>query len=345
MKKMKKRIIVILLLIIVLAGVFVVLYKDKLFPANSNNLEEPVEFVAPEPEPEVQIFKGDARPVAVMIDNHKDAWHHVGLNNAYLVYEFMVEGGVTRLMPVFKGNVPDEVGPIRSARPYYIDYALENDAIFIHFGYTIQAGDDMRALKINEIEGMLYDGSKFWRDKKFSAPHNAMTGNENLNALFTKNNFRTTSTDKGFNFTAKEYDLESTLPANSITLKYSTYQTTSYEYNTETKMYQRSMGGKPHTDARTKEQYAAKNIIVLSAKYENLNDKREVPDKGYQKLFNIGEGTGYFITNGEHINITWKKASREAKTQYFGPDGNEIKLNDGITYVQIVPTTGTITIE
>ena len=106
---------------------------------NSKNLTNVEATAIPEPEKKVQIFSGDDRPIAVMLDNNVDAWPHASINDAYAVYEIIVEGNETRLMALFKGKELDEVGPVRSARHYFLDYALENDAIYTHFGWSPQA--------------------------------------------------------------------------------------------------------------------------------------------------------------------------------------------------------------
>ena len=94
-------------------------------------------------EKEVKIFNGNDRTIAVMIDNHSDAWPQANLNKAYLVYEIVVEGGETRLMALFKGQDLEKIGPVRSSRHYFLDYALENDAIYVHHGWSPQAESDI----------------------------------------------------------------------------------------------------------------------------------------------------------------------------------------------------------
>ena len=116
---------------------------------NANNTEvvenqEPVK----EEKKEAEIFKGDDRPIAVMIDNHRGAWPQAGLNKTYLVYEIIVEGGETRLMALFKGKDVDVVGPVRSSRHYFLDYAMENDAIYAHYGWSPKAKNDIKHLNI-----------------------------------------------------------------------------------------------------------------------------------------------------------------------------------------------------
>ena len=125
-----KILIIILVILIIVAGV-VLAYKitqDKNNDTETISEEETTEPVAVE-EKQVQIFKGNDRPIAVMIDNHSGAWPQAGLNQAYMVYEIIVEGGETRLMALFKDVDLEKIGPVRSARHYFIEYAMENDAI------------------------------------------------------------------------------------------------------------------------------------------------------------------------------------------------------------------------
>ena len=370
-KKGSKILIILLVVIVIAAGVLAAkIYFDKL---NENNLDgesnednEPITMVLKEKK--INIFNGEQRPVAVMIDNvGKDAWPQVGFNDAYFVYEIIVEGGISRMMVLFKGTMPEEIGSIRSARPYYIDYALEHDAIFVHYGHTIKAEDDLKALDVDHIEG-LYDEKPFWRTNSLYAPHNVSSSMERIQTAIESYGFRNTSTDKGFKYVADDYDLEPvyeavvddseledaigdppipvvTNIANSVKVTYSTTHSTSYTYDAESKLYKRFMRGVAHTDRITKEQYTAKNIIIQFVPNSALGDTREVPDKGYQKLSNIGSGNGYFITNGKFVEITWQKTARASKTLYIDLDGNEIVLNDGITYVQITPENQKVVIE
>ena len=153
-KKIGRVLVVLLVLIIIGAGGFLgyKILKDK------ENIEPVAEgediLVAPVDEKKVKIFSGTDRPFAVMIDNHSDAWPQVGLQKAYMIYEIIVEGGETRLMALFKGANVEQIGPVRSARHYFIDYAMENDAIYAHFGQSPQAESDIKKYNINDINGI-----------------------------------------------------------------------------------------------------------------------------------------------------------------------------------------------
>lgn len=294
-------------------------------------------------EKKVQIFQGNERPFAVMIDNHKDAWPQAGLQKAYMVYEIVVEGGETRLMALFKGADVDKIGPVRSARHYFIDYAMENDAIYVHFGQSPQAASDIKKYSINDINGISEDGSTFWRVKDKTAPHNAVTSMANLKKSAESKKFKTTSTEKSvLNYVTDEVDLGDEESAETITIPHSKLQTVKYEYDSENKVYKRYARGVAQKDWDTKDAITTKNIIITYCDNYTLTDTE---NKGRQGLKNIGTFDGYYITNGKAIKIKCIKEARDSKTIYQDLQGNVIKVNDGNTFVNICPTDAKVTIE
>lgn len=286
----------------------------------------------------------DSRPIAVMINNHEQARrNHAGLQDAYLVYEMVAEGGITRMMAVFKDQATAKIGSVRSARHYFLDYALENDAIYVHFGWSPQAENDIKQLGVNNING-LYD-EPFWRDTTLNVnyEHTAFTSMEKLKAFIQTKKYRSTSTKELLlNYSADPIvlkDMTGAINASSVSIPYSSYVTTSYQYDSEQGVYKRSVNGVAHTDGITKLQYTAKNIIV--AKIKNYS----IDSYGRQTLDNIGSGDGYFITNGSAVPITWKKSARTSQTEYSYLDGTEITVNDGNTFIQNVPITSAVGIQ
>lgn len=293
---------------------------------------------------EPQIFKGTDRPIAVMIDNHKDAMPQANLSKAYMVYEIIVEGGETRLMALYKGQDLEKLGPVRSSRHYFLDYALENDAIYVHFGFSPQAKNDIAKLGVNNINGIYESSKDFWRVKDKYAPHNAVTSTENVLKIAQKDNYRLTSDNKSvLNYVADEVNLEtSDIIANKITIPYSNYNTVSYEYDEETKTYTRYSRKVKQVDWDTKELVTVKNIIVTFCKNWALNDGE---NKDRQTIDNIKTLKGYYITNGKAVEITCEKTSRSGQTVYKTLDGKEIEVNDGNTFVQICPIDSKVTFE
>ena len=338
-----KILITILIVLIIVAGV-VLAYKITQDKSNTETIlgEENKEATVEE-EKTVQIFSGNDRPFAVMIDNHSDAWPQAGLNQAYMVYEIVVEGGETRLMALFKGVDLDKIGPVRSARHYFIDYAMENDAIYVHFGQSPQAQSDIKKYDIDDINGIAEDGTTFWRVKDKYAPHNAVTSTEKLLESAKSKNYRTTSTEKSvLNYLVDEVNLEEGQVADTITIPHSDLQTVTYEYDEENKVYVRYARGEEQTDWETDEPVTTKNIIITFCNNYTLSDSE---NKGRQGLKNIGTFDGYYITNGRAIQIQCIKNARDEKTIYQDMNGNEIKVNDGNTFVNICPTNADVEIE
>ena len=337
-----KALIIILVILIIAAG-GTLAYKISKDKENNNTETEVSKVEEPKKEKEVQVFKGNERPIAVMIDNHSEAWPQAGLNKAYMVYEIVVEGGETRLMALFKGQDLDKIGPVRSARHYFIDYAMENDAIYVHFGQSPQAQSDIKKYSINDINGIAEDGTTFWRVKDKAAPHNAVTSTEKLIQSAKNKKFRTTSKEKSvLNYSAEEVNLENGISANEITIPHSDLQTVKYKYDEDSKKYVRYARGKEQTDWETKESVETKNIIITLCDNYTLSD---VENKGRQGLKNIGTFDGYYITNGKAIKIKCTKNARDEKTVYKDLQGNEIKVNDGNTFVNICPTNAKVQIE
>ncbi len=336
---------ILVVLMLVAGGVFgyKIIQDKKQTEEVANEPEENNVLIAEVKQKEVQIYQGDDRPIAVMIDNHNQAWPQSGLNKAYMVYEVIVEGGETRLMALFKGVDVDQIGPVRSARHYFIDYAMENDAIYVHFGQSPQAESDIKKLFINDINGIAEDGTTFWRTKKKYAPHNALTSTEKILQSAKNKKYRTTSDKKSvLQYTTDEVKLEDGESAISITIPHSNLQTVKYEYDEENGVYKRYARKKAQTEWETGETLTAKNIIVTLCDNYTLTDSE---NKGRQGLKNIGTFDGYYLTNGRAIKIKCIKNARDEQTVYQDLEGNEIKVNDGNTWVNICPTNAKIEIE
>ncbi len=345
MKKSKGIVILVIILIalIIIAGVLLFfkitgtqMKNEDLqyeMQAQTNTQEDAPEIVEMK---EPQIFKGTDRPIAVMIDNHEGALPQGGLNDAYLVYEIIVEGGESRLMALFKGKDVEKIGPVRSARHYFLDYALENDAVYVHFGESPQAKKDIKNLGVDAINGIYENSEAFWRTKDKRAPHNVATSIEQIKKIAEANKYTLKSTNKSvLNYSVNSVDLgETAKNANKVVIPYCDWNEVTYTYNVEEKRYYRNSKGVDETDWTTGEPVTTKNIIIQKAKNTTLNDGE---NKGRQNLHNIQVLEGYYITEGKAIEITCEKTSRSSKTIYKDLEGNEIEVNDGNTFIQICP--------
>ncbi|MBR3255942.1 MAG: DUF3048 domain-containing protein [Clostridia bacterium] len=347
--KKKNKLVLFLLLVIVIAGGCL---AAKIIIDNQSNGdtkstagtdEETLKIEIEKEVPKVKTFAGTDRPIAVMIDNHNQAWPQAGLNQAYMVYEIIVEGGETRLMALFKGQDVEKIGPVRSARHYFIDYVMENDAIYAHYGWSPQAESDVSKFGINNLNGITESTEVFWRVNDKYAPHNAVTSTASLLTRAQAKGYRTTSNKKSvLNYTTDEVNLEEGTIANLVTIPHSTLQTVMYEYDDANKVYKRYARNKEQTDWDTGEPVTTKNIIITFCDNYTLDDGE---GKGRQGLYNIGTFDGYYITNGKAIKIKCSKQDRDSQTVYKDLDGNEIKVNDGNTFVNICPKDAEVEIE
>ena len=339
-----KRVFVIILIVLIIVAIilaaikFLTGNKEEVQTANANEVVNTIE--EPE-EKKPKTFSGTSRPIAVMIDNHIDAMPQAGLKEADLVYEIIVEGGETRLMAVFQDKDLDKIGPIRSARHYFLDYALENDAIYVHYGWSPQAQSDIDTLGVANINGIYESSSAFWRVSDKYAPHNVVTTTDNIMKIAERKGYRTTTDqDPILNYVVDEVNLKDGENATDVTIPYSDYNEVEYKYDKESKEYVRYSRGEKQVDWDSGDEITTKNIIIEFVENYTLDDGS---GKGRQGLNNVQEVEGYYITNGKVIPITCDKTSRDGQTVYKDSDGKEIKVNDGKTFIQICPIDSDVT--
>ena len=354
MKKKKKR-----KKIITFITLFIIIIIILVYLASTNKIEIKIPFTdintTKTEKKKITIYDEDSnkRPIAVMIDNNVGYSSQVGLQDAFVTYEAIVEGGLTRMMAIFKDTNTSLIGPVRSSRHYFLDYALEYDSLYAHYGWSTFAENDIKSLRVNNING-LYVDSAYWRDRKIAAPHNVFTNIETLYKSTENLGYQTTTDEwealpitsdnvdltKIKNKTCTDTDCDTGLvQANKVTIPYSNSQTRSYAYDSERKVYLRYMNHNAHIDRDSKEQYHYKNIIIIKVKNKTLDSY------GRQDLDTTGTKEAYYITNGYAIPITAKKDSRSGKTIYNYMDGSEVKLNDGNTFIQIEPVNMTPSFE
>ena len=276
----------------------------------------------------------NTRPFAVVVNNSPAAVKvQQGLDKAYVVYELPVEGGITRLLAFYKDIDDLKIGTIRSARHNFLDYAFEQDAIFVHWGWSKHAKEQINNLKVNNLNGL--SDSAFWREnpENLATEHTGYTSLAKCRDLAKSRDYSLT-TDKGlvFNYSLEEINLnekDNNTVANKIFIPSNDSLNTSYVYDETTKTYKRSVNDNPHIDYQTKEQYTAKNIIIQKISISSIKNSK------YLELGVVGSGEGMYITNGYAVPIKWSKADRYAKTKYTYVNGEELKLNDGNLFVQL----------
>lgn len=315
----------------------------------TKNNEQPKEEEKEKPKVKIVDVDSDERPIAVMINNNTAVWgYQAGVQDAYITYEIIVEGGITRMMAVFKGKDTERVASVRSSRHYFLDYVMENDALYAHIGWSPRAQSDISSLKIPAINAN--NSSIFTWDNsltKIAKEHRAYTSLGKVKETASKKGYSLT-TDKKLllEYSVQPVDLasvEGAIAANTVKIPYSRSHVTSFVYDVENKVYKRYQNSLEHKDYVTGLQYTAKNIITYKVRNFNLNDGYA---GGRQDLSNLGSGEGYYISEGYAIPITWEKQTRSSQTVYkVKATGEELVVNDGNTFIQIQPEIETLTIE
>ncbi len=270
-----------------------------------------------------------SRPLALMIDNATSARPQSGLDKANVVYEVLAEGGITRFLAVYSTQESDNVGPIRSARPYFITKALEHNAIYVHAGESPDAARFIREERIDDINELVHY-QPFWRTQNRIPPHNLYTSTEQLREEAQKLGYVEMVNREDFQFGTDSDEILSGREVDRIDIRYNADYSVSYQYVPETKNYNRFINGEPHIDAETGRHLQAKNIIIQ-------NSERKVLDnEGRLAIDFTGEGSGLVIFNGKSEEITWAKDSVDSQTLYYDQEGDLLAIQPGNVWIQVI---------
>lgn len=271
------------------------------------------------------------RPIrAIVIENHPDARPQSGLGEAGVVYEALAEGGITRFLAFFLESQPAQLGPVRSLRPYFIDWAKEYAAPIAHAGGSAEAIGLVAPTgtkSLNALSGA-YSGS-FMRTRDRYAPHNLYTSTQLMDALLGRLGYAVPAT-----FTPNTRQVDAPLAAPDrpkliINYSYSGY-VVEYRYDAPSNSYARFLAGAPHVDRNLGKQIMVKNVVVLMT-------NTTYQSSGHAVMGTIGQGSAIIFRDGTAIAGTWNKPSREARTQLLDAAGKEIPLNIGNTWYSVVP--------
>jgi hypothetical protein len=281
-------------------------------------------------------------PIAVMIDDLSPARPQSGFSSASVVWQAPAEGGIPRYMMVFQENIPQNVGPVRSSRYYYIAWAAELRAVYAHAGGSPQALQTLR----NKGNGQLvYNadefrwGRSFWRIKTRFAPHNLYTDGKRLRGIAKSVGAKDKQIDAPWKFAP---DLARNLRprGGKIDFGYSANHI-HYDYDWKSNTYLRAVTGeKRQKDAVTGAQVAPKNVVIMLMKFGPLNDGSK---KHRLEAQVVGQGVAWVSTNGSTTKGTWKKASLTAPTQFFDSKGKQIVLTVGQTFINVLQTGSPVT--
>ena len=268
------------------------------------------------------------RPVtAVMIENSLDARPQAGLSQAGVVFEAIAEGGITRFLALFQDTAPDNVGPIRSARPYYVQWEMGFDAPYAHVGGSPEALNDIRDWGVKDLD-QFHNGGSYHRVSSRAAPHNVYTAISTLNQLETAKGY-TTSNFTGFPRKVEAPSKQPTAKAVNLTMSGPLYNV-HYDYNPATNSYNRSEGGAPHIDANSNGQISPKVVVALVMQYGIKSD-------GKHSDYNvIGSGQAFVFQDGTVTTGQWSKADNASQLSLTDSTGSPLKLNPGQTWITAV---------
>ena len=280
------------------------------------------------------------RPVCIMISNSARALPQCGINSADIIFETLAEGGITRLMGVYSDvdKIPD-VGPIRSSRQYYVKLSRGLDAIFMHWGGSVYAYDNLNQGNISNVDGNKYEGVYYWRDPVRRAnngyEHSGFTSGEKIKQSISDLKFNTEPQDKYYNMFNFYLPDEIITPTGGSCKKlyvpFSNYYDGTYDYHEATRLYKKSQNGEIQVDGNTNVQASVTNILVLYAPV-----KRMSPENDYIDVDLTG-GSGIYVSNGAYQEISWEKGNQEDPLKVKAKDGSELKLNAGKSWVNIFP--------
>lgn len=278
---------------------------------------------------------------AVIIENEVSSRPPSGLDKASVVYETLAEGGITRFMALFPvGQAVKEIGPVRSARPYFISWAEEYKPLFVHAGGSPQALSYLKSGKANVFDfNQFSHGGNFIRDDSRPAPHNLYTDPEKLYSGLRKGPSR----DAIPTYTSWLFKGETPIDsrassANDIVVNFSSFNyKVTYKYDRVQNVYARTLGDKAHL-TRDGVQLAPKNVVVLFTKVGLIPKEKQRLD-----ITTIGSGKMLLFRDGTVTEGTWKKDSNTDRLKFLDASGNPLALNAGQIWIDTVSTDAKVT--
>ncbi len=351
-RKKKKVVILAAVIISITAALIFTFTRERSFVYSFNE-----RFVPDEPEEVVELefrnpLTGEAvseemdlpQVYSVMVENMVEAWPLAGIEEAFLVIEAPVEAAIPRFIAFFsEDRRVDKIGPVRSARPYYLDWAEEFGALYAHVGGSPEALDliDQKSLlDLNEF----YNGWYFWRDQSRYAPHNVYTSMELLNEALE-------DMDKRWGVGEPDYELwkfkedaeDRPESAAFVSMVFSPVYGTLYEagwkYDPQTNTYVRYQDGSVQ---RTEDGalIRANNVAIIET------DIIVLDEVGRRRISTLGEGDAFLLQDGEVLELGWEKPSGQARLRFVKIEtGEEVAFNAGVTWIEVLPSLDRVTFD
>ncbi|MER1986801.1 MAG: DUF3048 domain-containing protein [Solibacillus sp.] len=316
--------------------------KEEVAPVEALEEPEVIEEVAVEEEvlPFVTPFTGERvaeevvmRPVLATINNHPDARPQSGLTSADVVYEMLAEGDVTRFLALYQTELPESIGPIRSARSYFIDIADGLDAFYMAHGYSPEAKSMLERRVVDNMNGMQYDGIYFLRSKERRAPHNSYISGENVVAGAEKVGASLLYNKKvAYSFYDEQENVKIGVETNEVNVNYSKNAlfNSRYVYDAETNRYTRFSADVETVDYVSGEPLALANVLFFEMPH------RIIDSVGRRDIDISQGGKAYLFQAGIMREVKWK--NEDGFLAVIEEDGTDTLLVPGQTWVHFVPT-------
>ncbi|ACL70003.1 hypothetical protein Hore_12530 [Halothermothrix orenii H 168] len=304
--------------------------------SNKNLIEENNDDIAVYPE-YFSPFTGEPilkpsleRTIMTCIDNSAAARPQAGLDEALIVYEMLVEGGVTRFLALYWQDIPDQIGPIRSVRPYMIKIASEYNALLLHAGASPRGFALLEKSHVDHLD-QIFKGSYYWRTSDREAPHNLYTGGFKIKDYLK--NLTGQEYDERFKFNKVSFVSSGDIRAGKIYIYFWGGYKVLYKYNSRENLYYRYINdfNTPHRNEDDKH-LTARNIIIQYVPTSVIDDV------GRLEMDLTGAGDALIFKNGIVIEGLWKNLNG-SRTDFYNNNGEQVSFNPGQTWIIIVPET------
>lgn len=319
----------------VAVAVFLVWFNDSGFEVINSNKVEAAKFGEPASLTGENCSNSTRRPIAVMLAGDPITRPLSGLSEADIVFEMPVApNGIVRFMALYQCTEPQEIGSIRSAREDFIPLAGAFDAIYVHWGGEREALAKLNAAILNNIDGMIYEGSVFYRKNSLPMPHNGFTNLSRVKEKADQLHYSFTNTFEGYPRTNKETPKNLSNITNVITVPYpKPYYDVEWKYDETAGLYKRWRGDELEIDKNTNSQVSSSVVIVMETESHDLN-------RDYISVKTKGQGRATIYQKGTSTTATWKKNVNgiDGKLYFLDEKGKEIELQIGKIWVEVIVT-------
>ncbi|MBN9654848.1 DUF3048 domain-containing protein [Halobacillus sp. GSS1] len=277
---------------------------------------------------EPAVDKADHRALAVMVNNHPKARPQSGLSQADIVYEILAEGQITRFLALFHSEIPDTIGPVRSARPYYFKIADGFDALYAYHGASTAINQQVASSGIDYLDGAMYDnnGWLFQRSSDRSAPHNSYLLTEGVEQAAATKGYDAEEAPETLSFTEKD-SFDGT-PVDDVQVTYGSRTNVRFTYDSEKEQFLRSSDGEPTIDRLNEERVAVENVWIIETGHQIIDGA------GRRAIDLTSGGNGYLLQKGQMKEVEWKNVDGRLLPY---KDGSPQAFTPGKTWVNIIP--------